>query len=78
LPDRIQLTKVRSKKIKQLAIQADEILEKFDSGSSEQDAEIQAMFADRHNQVTYPQGFTDLRDFASWIVSKALTHMAFN
>lgn len=78
LPTRMQPTKVSSKKIKQLAAQADEILAKIDSGSPEEDVALQAMIADWNSQVTIPQEFSDFRDFASWTSAKAFTRTAFN
>lgn len=77
-PERMKPTKVSSKRIKELAFQADLILSKIDNGASSEDSELKSMIAEWNSQVTSPCEFSDFRDFSSWTSAKEFTRIAFN
>lgn len=78
LPERMRPVKVSSKKIKELAKKAEQILATIDSGVSEEDAVLKEMIDDWNSQVTCPYDFSDFRDFSSWTDAKEFTRIAFN
>lgn len=78
LPERMKPTKISSKKIKELARKAEEILSKIDEGANDDDERLMVMIDEWNNQVTCPYAFSDFRDFSSWTNAKEFTRMAFN
>ncbi|MCE0828273.1 hypothetical protein LVQ78_19820 [Buttiauxella sp. A2-C2_NF] len=78
LPERMKPTKVSSKKIKELANKAEQILSKIDDGASEEDAVLKMMMVEWNSQVACPYEFSDFRDFSSWTNAREFTRMAFN
>lgn len=78
LPERMRPTKVSSKKIKELANKAEQILSKIDEGASEEDDVLKMMMVEWNSQVACPYAFSDFRDFSSWTSAKEFTRMAFN
>ncbi|ENU7738072.1 hypothetical protein ACE3YX_004747 [Salmonella enterica] len=78
LPERMKPVKVSSKKIKELAKKAEQILATIDSGVSEEDAILKEMIDDWNSQVVCPYDFSDFRDFSSWTDAKEFTRIAFN
>ena len=78
LPERMIPAKVSSKKINELAKNAEIILSKIDEGSDQEDPILAAMMAEWNRQVVCPCSFADFRDFSSWTSAKELTRMAFN
>ncbi|MFU2317728.1 hypothetical protein [Rahnella sp. PCH160] len=78
LPERMKPTKVSSKKIKELAKKAEEILSKIDEGADEEDTALKTMMEEWNSQVANTYTFSDFRDFSSWTSAKEFTRMAFN
>lgn len=78
LPERMKPAKVSSKKINELAKNADMILSKIDKGSDQEDPVLVAMMAEWNKQVLSPYAFSDFRDFSSWTSAREFTRMAFN
>lgn len=78
LPERMRPVKVSSKKIKELAKKAEQILATIDSGVSEEDAVLKEMIDNWNSQVACPYDFSDFRDFSSWTDAKEFTRIAFN
>ncbi|HBA8000357.1 TPA: hypothetical protein J1021_004701, partial [Escherichia coli] len=70
--------KVSSKKIRELAQKAKEILAAIDSGASEEDAFLKDMIDDWNSQVVCPCEFSDFRDYSSWTNANEFTRIAFN
>lgn len=54
IPERMRSKKVSSKKIKELAKKADQILASIDSGVAEDDAVLKEMIDDWNSQVVCP------------------------
>lgn len=78
LPERMKPAKVSSKKINELAKNAEMILSKIDEGSDQEDPVLVAMMAEWNEQVLCPYAFSDFRDFPSWTSAREFTRMAFN
>lgn len=78
LPERMKPAKVSSKKINELAKNAEMILSKIDKGSDQEDPVLVAMMAEWNEQVLCPYAFSDFRDFSSWTSAREFTRMAFN
>lgn len=78
LPERMKPTKVSSKKINELAKNAEMILSKINEGSDQQDPILMALIVEWNNQVVCPYKFSDFRDFPSWTSAREFTRMAFN
>lgn len=78
IPERMRSKKVSSKKIKELAKKADQILASIDSGVAEDDTVLKEMIDDWNSQVVCPYEFSDFRDFSSWTNSEEFTLIAFN
>ncbi|WP_333500240.1 hypothetical protein [Kluyvera sp. CHPC 1.2972] len=78
LPERMNPAKVSSKKINELAKNAEMILSKIDEGSDQEDPVLVAMMAEWNEQVLSPYAFSDFRDFSSWTSAREFTRMAFN
>ena len=78
LPERMQPTKVSSKKIAELSKKAEMILSKIDEGANQEDPVLMAMMVEWNNQVACPYAFSDFRDFSSWTSATEFTRMAFN
>ena len=78
LPERMKPAKVSSKKINELAKNAEMILSKIDEGSDQEDPVLVAMMAEWNEQVLCPYAFSDFRDFSSWTSAREFTRMAFN
>ncbi|EGE4358447.1 hypothetical protein DLT45_22930, partial [Escherichia coli] len=70
--------KVTSKKIRELAQKAQEILAAIDGGASEEDAFLKEMIDQWNSQVVCPYEFSDFRDFSSWTNANEFTRIAFN
>lgn len=78
IPERMIPVKVSSKKIRELAQKAKEILAAIDSGASEEDAFLKDMIDDWNSQVVCPCEFSDFRDYSSWTNANEFTRIAFN
>ena len=78
IPERMSPVKVSSKKIRELAQKAKEILAAIDSGASEEDAFLKEMIDQWNSQVVCPYEFSDFRDFSSWTNANEFTRIAFN
>ncbi|MDU7305401.1 MAG: hypothetical protein E7L41_11755 [Escherichia coli] len=78
IPERMSPVKVSSKKIRELAQKAKEILAAIDSGASEEDAFLKDMIDDWNSQVVCPCEFSDFRDYSSWTNANEFTRIAFN
>ncbi|BES86126.1 hypothetical protein PEC302107_03850 [Pectobacterium araliae] len=78
LPERMKPTKVSSKKINELAKNAEMILSKIDEGSAQEDPMLVTMMVEWNNQVVRPYTFSNFRDFSSWTSAREFTRMAFN
>lgn len=78
IPERMRPVKVTSKKIRELAQKAKEILAAIDGGASEKDAFLKEMIDEWNSQVVCPYEFSDFRDFSSWTNANEFTRIAFN
>ncbi|ESL21023.1 hypothetical protein MLQ87_13865 [Escherichia coli] len=78
IPERMRPVKVTSKKIRELAQKAKEILAAIDGGASEKDAFLKEMIDEWNSQVVCPYEFSDFRDFSSWTKANEFTRIAFN
>lgn len=78
LPERLKPIKVSRAKINEMTDLLQRITEKIDSGSTENDSELNSMMMTWNTQVVTHHEFSDFRDYNSWISAKEFTRSAFN
>jgi len=78
LPERLRPVHAGRKKLKEMEELLDLIVDKIDSGATENDSELKKIMDNWNNQVAVPSGFSDFRDFYSWTSAKDFTRMSFN